>query len=263
MTDETTQSEKTDVAQFEPSDMLVAIAMATRLPVPVDHERAVARIAASAWAAPLAGALIGVAGGLVFWLLTLAGAPAAAAAWCALAAQLLLTGALHEDGLADAADGLGAGGSAERIRDIMRDSRIGAYGAAALLLALGARAGALGGLETAFAALIASGAASRGIMVAIWAAAPDVTIGADGLASQAGRPAPAQAIAALALGVAIAFAAEAGFTLLLALACAAALSGLFAFYAWRRMGRLSGDLLGATQVIAEVAFLVIIVGALV
>ena len=70
-------------------------------------------------------------------------APHSSAAFCAVAATLLTTGALHEDGLADTADGFGASASRERKLDIMRDSEIGAYGASALILSFMLRAGAL------------------------------------------------------------------------------------------------------------------------
>ncbi len=241
---------------FEAHDLLVAVAMATRLPVPVDHARAGGRVAASAWAAPLVGVLVGAAAAAAFAAARALGLSAELAAWMAIATQLILTGALHEDGLADSADGLGAGGDPERIRAAMRDSRIGVFGAAALIVLLGARAGALGALETAFAALIASGALSRAVMVVLWAAAPPPT-GADGLAARAGRPRPAQALVAVALGGGAAFLAtgEAGEPALIGAGCALVFSGGFALYARRRVGALTGDLLGAVQAISELCVL--------
>ena len=103
-------------------------------PLQLDGARAQARVAAAAWAWPLAGMAVGLlgaaAGGLVLWL----GVAPAAAAAIAIAAQIFATGALHEDGLADSADGLWGGWDKARRLAIMKDSRIGTYGVLALVL---------------------------------------------------------------------------------------------------------------------------------
>ena len=252
-------------SMFELHDLAIALAMATRLPVPVDHDRAAERLAASAWASPLIGVLIGAVGASVFVLFQLFGASSSTAAWFAIGAQLIATGALHEDGLADAADGLGAGGEPDRIRQIMRDSRIGAYGAAALIIALGARAAAVGDVATgygAFALFIASGAASRSIMVLIWTLAPVEPGRQDGLAARAGRPGREAALAACGIGVVLALALVWSWAALWALILASVLSAMFAYYALTRTERLSGDFLGASQVIAEIILLAILASAL-
>ncbi|MEL6316326.1 MAG: adenosylcobinamide-GDP ribazoletransferase, partial [Pseudomonadota bacterium] len=128
------------------ADLAAAAALLTRAPVPVDHAHAGRRGARAAWAWPVVGAALGgaaaaaLAGGLAL------GLPPGPAAAAALAALVLATGALHEDGLADLADGLGGGRDRARALEIMRDSRIGAFGAAALLLAFLARWSALAAL---------------------------------------------------------------------------------------------------------------------
>ena len=96
-----------------------------------------------AWAAPVAGAAVGLIGALVLALTTFLGLPPLLRAGLTTAALVASTGALHEDGLADVADGFGGGATRAAKLEIMRDSRVGAYGAAALGLALILRVGAL------------------------------------------------------------------------------------------------------------------------
>ena len=147
----------------------VALQFLTRLPAGAPA-RSAPPLAASAPMFPLIGALIGAAGGLVFALAAGLGLPPMLAALLAVAAQVLLTGGLHEDGLADIADGFGGGRTrADKLR-ILRDSRIGSFGAMALMLALLARIGALAALASpalVAAALIAAGAASRAALPVI------------------------------------------------------------------------------------------------
>ncbi len=104
------------------------------------------------WAAahlPLVGVVVGCIAAGVWWLCLAAGLSALLAATLAVAASLLATGALHEDGLADAADGLGGGHDPARALAIMKDSRIGSYGALALGLSLLGRVAALASLSRA------------------------------------------------------------------------------------------------------------------
>jgi adenosylcobinamide-GDP ribazoletransferase len=107
----------------------------TRLPVVFRGGEARA-FADSQWAAPLAGAVVGLICGVGLWVSVLLGLPATVAAALALALGVALTGALHEDGLADTADGFGGGRSREEKLAIMRDSRSGAFGVVAICLSL-------------------------------------------------------------------------------------------------------------------------------
>src|SRR5215467_2889663 len=106
-------------------DLAVAIAFYTRLPVrpagPVDG----AAVARASWCAPLVGMLIGVVAGIAYWAAWRLNLPMFVCATLAVGAAMLLTGGLHEDGLADTADGFGGGTTRERALDIMRDGRIG------------------------------------------------------------------------------------------------------------------------------------------
>ncbi len=143
-----------------------------------------------AWAAPVAGAIVGLVGSGVLALTQPLGLPPLFRAGLATAALVAATGALHEDGLADVADGFGGGASRARKLEIMRDSRIGAYGAIALTLALMLRVGALAaaladGFWGAAGALILVSAVSRA-----GALAPLALLGparSDGAGAAAGR----------------------------------------------------------------------------
>ncbi len=108
-----------------PRRLALALLFLTRIPVRLDPPPTAAEIAEAGDCFPLIGAALGAVTGALFWGLSSAGLPTIAAAGLALAAQLALTGALHEDGLADMADGFGGGLTRERKLDIMRDSRLG------------------------------------------------------------------------------------------------------------------------------------------
>ncbi|MEM9010223.1 MAG: adenosylcobinamide-GDP ribazoletransferase [Pseudomonadota bacterium] len=240
-----------DAPLVEAHDLLAATSLLSRLPVPVDHGRAAARGAAAAWAWPLVGAVLGAAAGAVGWLAAWLGLPPLIGASLALATLALLTGALHEDGLADCADGLGSHGPAERVLEIMGDSRIGAYGALALVLAVLARAGGIAALEmgTLIAALALVGAGSRAAMVLAMALMPAARRA--GLSAGAGRPGWGAAVLAAVGATLLALAIFGSGGLLVLAACALAPLPLL-WFAWRRIGGQTGDVLGATQQLAEV-----------
>ncbi len=219
-------------------------------------------LARIAWAAPIAGALIGAVGALALGLAALLRLPPFVGAAFAVATLALMTGALHEDGLADVADGFGGGLTRESKLAIMRDSRIGAFGTVALVLSLMLRVGALaalarGGFAVAAASLVLSGAASRaGALVPLALLPPART---EGAGAGAGRLETKDLIAAglavagvafllglLALGVTRAF-----FACVVAAAAAWAMSAL----ARREIGGQTGDVAGAAQQAAEIACL--------
>jgi len=242
-------------------DLPAAVGLLTRLPVPLDGDRAMARGGAAAWAFPLAGALVGAMAGAVWALAAWLGLPQPVAAGLAVATSVIVTGALHEDGLADSADGLWGGWTRDRRLAIMRDSRIGSYGVVALILSLGLRAGALAALPPTLAppALIACGALSRGAMVGLWAVLPPAR--RDGLSAGTGRPRPATAALALALGVAVGVLAcgSAGLGAAMAGLGGAAVVGTIAR---AKIGGQTGDILGAAQQVADIAALLALVALL-
>ena len=150
-------------------ELSAAILFLTRLPLP-RHAPEDGAVARGAWAFPLAGFVVGLIAAAVYAIahaLVLFPWPAAA---LAIAATLLVTGCLHEDGLADTADGFGGGDTRARKLDIMRDSRIGTYGVCALAISLLIRTDAIASLtETGLvaAALIAAHSGGRAAMAAV------------------------------------------------------------------------------------------------
>lgn len=238
---------------LHPGDPGAALMLLSRLPVPA--ALAADRGAASAWAWPLVGAVIATLAWAVGALLGLAGLPPAIAAGGALAAAAAMTGALHEDGLADCADGFWGGSTRERRLEILHDSRIGSYGVVALLLVMGTKWIALALLfeaGLALPALLASAMLSRAVMAGLMAALPFAR--QDGLAVHVGRPSAATA----ALGVVVALLGSgvaAGSVALGMAVCAALATIALGSLARAKLGGQTGDVLGAAQQVAELAAL--------
>lgn len=236
-------------------DLKVAALFLTSLPIKLQGPVGMRDLAEAVYAFPIMGALVGLLGGLAFLAATLLGLPTLPAALLALLATVLATGALHEDGLADTADGLGAGDDRERALAIMRDSRIGSFGALALLFSLLARLMALTPFYDpvlALKVLVAAGMASRAVMPVVMLLQPSAK--ATGLAAEAGRPEPVR----VAIGVGLALVVcllLLQWLALVAVPVAAASSLLVAFWLGRRLGGCTGDTLGAVQQVAEITFL--------
>ncbi|MFQ5624911.1 MAG: adenosylcobinamide-GDP ribazoletransferase [Paracoccaceae bacterium] len=238
---------------LELADLARATALLTRLPVPVDHEAAAARGAAMAWAFPLVGGVLGLLAGIVAMICLGIGTGGGIAAAAALGTLVPATGAMHEDGLADCADGFGGGTPDERLA-IMRDSRIGTYGTVAVALALLARWSGLAALDgwALMGALITAGAVSRAVMA--FAMAAMVNARDDGLSAAVGRPDMPVAWAALGLALLIALLVTGfGALLIFVVAVAGALPVLI--QAQRLIGGQTGDVLGGAQQCAEIAAL--------
>ena len=209
----------------------------------------------AAWAFPLVGIGIGAFGGAVFWAGSLLNLPDLMGALLALGAMIWLTGALHEDGFADLADSFGGRGRDKKL-SIMKDSRIGSYGALALIVSVGLRASALASLEgaTGFPALIATEGAAR--IVPVWIMALGTPVG-DGLAKMAGRPAAPVLAAATAIGLLAA--ATLPIWAFPALIAAIGVSGLLVFRtAHTQLGGYTGDVLGASVQAAQIVGLIVI-----
>jgi adenosylcobinamide-GDP ribazoletransferase len=244
-----------DTTRPQAFDVLAALGLLTRLPITVDGVRATARGAAAAWAWPLAGALVGLIGGLAGAAALGLGLPAGLAAALTLATQALVTGAMHEDGLADSADGLWGGWDRARRLAIMKDSHIGTYGVLALVLSLIARWSALMALlplPGALAILVAVGGLSRAPMAVLMAWLPNARDG--GLSHSVGRPEAATAALASVVAFGLAFGLLGAVALPAALLIAGATLA-FGAYARRRIGGQTGDILGAAQQLAEVLML--------
>ena len=249
---------------------LDAVAFLTRVPVPA---RSDFDLAAAAWAFPLVGALVGgiVGGVAVGTSLVL---PLLAAAVLAVVAEVLLTGALHLDGLADCADGCGGRDRAARLA-IMKDHAVGVYGVAAVVLALLLKVALLHGLLSTWAAgeadpvgrwtmlgaLAAVWALSRAAMLPLARWLPYARAEGTGRSLVDGLGSRAVAIAA-ALGAGVALLPLlAGWQVLLppALVAGAALTAVaVAVWARRMLGGVTGDVLGATAEVGVLAGLLVL-----
>jgi adenosylcobinamide-GDP ribazoletransferase len=226
----------------------------TRLPVPVAPAYSLERMAAAMRYFPAVGAVVGVGGAAVL-LAAAAVLPMTPAVLLAVAAVAAVTGALHEDGLADTFDGIGAG---DRALEVMRDSRIGTYGVLALGLVVALKVAALAAmpLRAAAAALVAGHAVSRLSMVAVVATSRYARPSGAGAFTAAGVGAGGIVVAvATGLLCLVVLAAVAGAGAALAGAAAAAAGHLLArALSAPRLGGYTGDCLGATQQLGEAAF---------
>ena len=240
-------------------DLAAALRLLTRIPLPRGLP-ADADWARATRAYPLAGLAVGLGGGLVFLLAASLGLPVPIAALLALAATIALSGALHEDGLADVADGFGGGRDRERKLAIMRDSRIGTYGVLALVLSVGLRATALvalGAGPAVLAALLTAHALARGVLPTVMFLLPLAR--QDGLAAATGKPRGRDVLSALAIAVAVAAIALGPSAGLALLAIALVLTGALAWLARRQVGGYTGDVLGAVAQSVETAVLLTLV----
>lgn len=240
-----------DIAATVFADLRAAFGLLTRLPVGFAASRA-----EGAWAWPLAGAAIGAIATTLGYLACASGLPAGPSAGLVLAVSAVLTGALHEDGLADTVDGFFGGHTPERRLAIMKDSHIGSFGALALMLGVLIRWSALAGLIGGghWGVIIAAGALSRVPMAAIMAALPNAR-GA-GLSHQVGRPSARAAMLAAGLAMALALACTEWVALAMGVAVAAAATGTAAL-AKAKIGGQTGDVLGAAQQTSEIAALLV------
>lgn len=237
-------------------DVRVATAFLTRIPTGWIDGMRTADLAAAAWAFPVIGLGVGAIAGGALYIAAGANLHPLACALLALAVQALVTGALHEDGLADTADALGAAGR-DRALEIMRDSRIGSYGVLALIFSVGIRAAALAGIPgpgLAWLAMIVAAALSRGFLPVIMHTLPPART--DGLAQGAGTPTRRGALLALGLGLAVLVAVAPVKVALAALALAVPAAALIYVWAKRRLGGHTGDVLGAIQQVTETAVLI-------
>jgi len=233
-------------------DLATAFQFLTRLPLnclPYDADA----LSRSAKFFPLVGLLIGILGSVTYlWLIR--HLSSALAALLTLVLLVLVTGGLHEDGLADVADAFGGGWNREQILTILKDSRIGTFGTLALLVSLGLRVLLLANLPLSrFAAYVISGH-----VLCRWTALP---LGyalrpARESSGQGARLARQISIGSLAIGslltaIIVAYSLRwAMWSPIVSTLLVTAASGL---YYWRRIGGVTGDCFGATNQLAEIA----------
>ena len=232
---------------------LLAVQFLTRVPVPASAGFTPERLTAATRYYPLVGALIGGVAALAYGLALMLWPPAVAVL-ISMAATIALTGAFHEDGLADTFDGIGGGLTRERALEIMKDSRIGTYGAVALILALALKAASLAHLPSgpAMAALVAAHGLSRFSSL--------VVIATSRYVREAGTGKPTEGMEGRSLAIAAATALLCAAGLLWAAGPMAAMAGLAGLALGhlilrrvfeRKLGGYTGDTLGAVQQASE------------
>ena len=241
-------------------EFCIATMMLTRLPVP-SITRSVPALNEAMWAFPLIGLIVSAGAASIGSLALYCGLPPLIACCLTLAAAAILTGALHEDGLADMADGFGAGGTAARISAIMKDSQIGSYGALSLILIVIMRVSVL--TELTYSALgfgicfILASMFGRGMAVILCSAYPVSSHASLGRAAAA-PPRPALITSILFWLIPLwLIAGSAGLI-------AACLGGALVLWIGRtataKLGGLTGDIIGSAILLSETAFLIGLVG---
>jgi adenosylcobinamide-GDP ribazoletransferase len=237
------------------TDFTLAAMFLTRLRLPMRESAGMPALKRASRMFAVVGLFVGLAGGIVYAVAIELGFASWLAAAFAVGTTILLTGGLHEDGLADMADGFAGGGTRDEKLAIMRDSRIGSFGTLALIFSVLLRVAALASLsdiDIVIAALIAGHATSRAAMTAVMHALPNAR--SDGLSAGVGRPDRFTA------GIGLAVAAVAALVLLqgaglLAIIIGVGAAAAIAWLAQRQISGQTGDVLGATEQVAQVAFL--------
>lgn len=244
----------------EMGKLAIALGFFSRFPVPssfFDPNLEPDRLDKCAIWFPVSGLLISILPALIF--LALAGLfPATVAAGLAIVAGVIATGALHEDGLSDCADGFGGARDPQKILEIMRDSRIGTYGAASLIFSIGLRWAALaslGPMPGAAALLIAHSAARGGITTAL---AHSSYVRSSGAATTVEQGIDNN-VWLMIMGISILISAIfGGWSGVAAASCGIAAAALVLVYCKRRLGGYTGDVLGAMEQTAEIVILVLL-----
>ena len=245
------------VQQFE--KFLIALQFLTRLPIPARLQTVwgMEDLRDSVHMFPLVGVLVGLGASLVYAAAVFCNLPPVIAAILAVATQILMTGALHEDGLADVCDGFGGGRTREEKLAIMRDSRLGTYGAIGLILSLGLRIAAIGAIAhpvDVTLALTAAAALSRAAMpVAMWLLPQART---EGLAASAGRPQRGRVLVGVGLGVVVSLLCMPFLAAGIAIVASAVCGRMLLSLSRRQISGVTGDVLGGIQQATEASCIV-------
>jgi adenosylcobinamide-GDP ribazoletransferase len=246
------------------AELRLALVFLTILPIRLKPQDADYGVSHAVRAFPVAGIVVGTAGALAYTAGDLAGLAPTICALLAVATTAVMSGALHEDGLSDMADGLGGGRTRAQRLAIMRDSRIGAFGALALILAVALRVSAIshaGTLLDVICVILGAAIASRAAIALVMFALPLAR--SDGLVRAAGAPDRHRVADAVALGLVLATLALAPvaepLTILFVFAGTGIAMAIPAVLARTRLGGQTGDVLGAVQQSAEIGFLLVYV----
>lgn len=251
-------TDKPSKAQIFKQDFFAALMLLTRIPVKwdkisPDHPPNMHRCL---WAYPFVGMLLGSITAIVYFGFSLTTIPSSVAVVITLCFLIFLTGAFHEDGLADTADGFGGGHDKQAKLEIMRDSRIGTYGGLALIAAFLIKIFALIELsQTEVIKILIIAAVYSRLMILIMLILLEPAR-EDSLSTQSGKPsgnillfaiAGSLFVAGLIINVRVA---------LIMFVVAVTITYLFSRLARRQVGGYSGDILGASQQISEITIYV-------
>lgn len=236
---------------------LLAVQFLTRLPIGPAQLYTPERMAASVRYYPMVGAFVGAFSALIFHIAAYMFATPIAILF-AIAAGLLITGAFHEDGLADTFDGIGGGVTRERALEIMKDSRLGTYGTLALMIALALKIGALMSLPSTLipVALVAGHGLSRLSSLLVIATSYYVRDEGTGKPVAGGISTTGLLVAGL-TGLAIVALWWAFYAPVALLSASGGLllgHGLMRLFFERKLGGYTGDTLGAVQQVSEIGF---------
>lgn len=244
-----------------PRDWLICLMFFTRLPIRLNlKEQVILNLAIHMY--PYAGAVVGIVGAIVIFIATVTGLPPIPAAILSATAMTFTTGALHEDGLADMADGFGGGHERQRKLEIMKDSRIGTYGVLALIFSQALRVMVLAeliafNLTASMAGLVLAAAFSRATSMLFWYALPPAR--SDGLSKSSGQPDRTALIISFCLTafLALVLLPWSFGSVALILAAFAGLCSMFVLI-WICKNQIqgqTGDTIGATQQVCELVFM--------
>lgn len=246
-------------------EIRLCLGLLTRLPVTVPGGPQPGSLSTACRWFPLVGVLVGTLAAGVLVVASLALLPVPVAALAAIGTAVLLTGALHEDGLADVADGFGGGRDAAQKLDIMRDSAIGAYGALALIVSIGFRWSLVAalldvGVEFAVLAVVVAAATSRLVPVFLIHSLPPAR--PDGLGVSVGPSTGwGPVIVATGLTVAVLFVLGDWRLAVAAMAGTLVAAAIIGTLARRQIGGQTGDVLGAGQQVGEILTLLALLTA--
>lgn len=235
----------------------IALQFLTRLPIASITDLPPDWLARCAKYMPLVGALVGAIAGIGILVAAII-FPEPLPVVIGLATAIALTGALHEDGLADTADAFGGGRTRERRLEIMRDSRIGTYGTIALIVALALKAAALIPLDHMSAAcvLIAGHAGARLAAVLTLCMLSHASDGATKVSEKTSDMTLREIAVAIALGLIPGLLLLQSATFMISMIFAFAASAAVALMAKRRIGGYTGDVLGAVEQVFETTFFI-------
>jgi adenosylcobinamide-GDP ribazoletransferase len=246
------------------ADLVAAFGLLTRLPLPrgTAPSSGTSSTGASVWAWPVVGLVIGAIGAAFYALAWRRGLTSVLAGLVAVIAMIVATGGFHEDGLADTADGIAGGATPEKRLLIMKDSRIGSFGALALIASVGLRVGALAQLaepRLAVPALIVAAVLGRAAIPGVVLLSAPARPG--GLGAALGTLDRRRVAIGCGIAVVICLVLERPHAMLEAIFAALLATAAIAAVGARSLGGYTGDTLGATEQLAECAVLLVLAGA--